>query len=298
MSMSAQIKALDESKGIQHLLDAAYEVLQNPIAMFDTTYALQAHTDITSDDPLWNELVTTGTFSMETQVFFANECFTEEVANADRLVVLKSAKLAYDRILCNVFNRDMIKVANVIIVESNQPFGEEEPAALMELTDKISRIIREDEYYSAYGRASHQAMIRDLLDGRIRDPLIHAPHVQILYEGFNDYLYVAVVSLPQGGNPQDTRKQFYDLLTSAYPSFKFAVYGDDIVMLMSSKHSSFDEKLFFDVQNNPFKENNLFVGISSSFENLYLLREHYDNALAAREEGLAANDGRRVFHSG
>ena len=297
MSIVARIKALDEDKGIQYLLEAASEILQNPIAMFDTTYALQAYTDVTTDDPLWNELITTKTFSMETQAFFANECFTEDVANTDKVVILKSEKLAYDRILGNIFSREQIKVSNIIMVGCKTPLGDEAPEAIMELADKISSIISEDEYFIAFGRASHQSIINNLLDGVIRDPLLYTPHVQILYEGFDDYLYIAVVDVPQKENHQENLEYFYGLLMRTYPIFKFAVYGDNVIMLISSKHSQFDETMFFDMQNNPFRQHGLFAGISTSFENLYELREYYDKAVVALKKGLAENDGRHFFYS-
>ncbi|MCL2121787.1 MAG: hypothetical protein FWH28_06000 [Clostridiales bacterium] len=297
MSIVARIKALEEDKGIQYLLDAAYEILQNPIAMFDTTYALQAFTDVSTDDPLWNELIASKTFSMETQAFFANECFTEEVANTDKVVILKSDKLAYDRILGNIFSREQIKVSNIIMVGCKTPLGDEAPEAIMELADKISSIISEDEYFIAFGRASHQTIINNLLDGVIRDPLIYTPHVQIIYEGFDDYLYIAVVGVPPKENQQESLEYFYGLLMRTYPIFKFAVYGDYIIMLISSKHSQFDETMFFDMQNNPFRQHGLFAGISASFENLYELHEYYDKAVAALKKGLAGNDGRHFFYS-
>jgi hypothetical protein len=55
--------------------------------------------------------------------------------------------------------------------------------------------------------------------------------------------------------------------------------------------------LFFDTQNNPFEQNNLFAGVSGSFENLYELREYYDKSLALLKEGLKQNCAKHIFYA-
>ena len=300
MDKLERIKALEKGKGVQYLLDAAQKIFNNPIAMFDTNYNLKLYADVVSDDPLWNELISTGTFSMETQMFFAKECFTEDVANADKLVILKSGKLKYDRMLGYIFNGENIRVALIVMVGHNSPFGEEDTAAFEELTDKITGEIHDDEYYTVYGRAYRESIITRLLDRVITDPLIYTPHVQIFYEDFEDYLYVAVVDITQnnsksGDNHQERLVYFKNLLESRYRAFKYTIYSGYIVMIMSSKHKDYYEEQFFDHEDNPFRQNNLFVGISSSFENPYELREYYDKAVAALKNGIGKNNDRRIF---
>ena len=295
MSKLAQIKALRKGKGIQYLLDTAYEIFRNPIAMFDTNYALIAYTDVVSDDPLWNELISTGTFSMKTQKFFAEEYFTDDVVNANKLAILKSEHLKYDRIFGHIFNKDHIKVANIVIVGCDTAFGAEVTVAFEKLADKISREIANDKYYTAYGRAYHEAIINKLLDRIITDTKVYAPHVQIIYDSFEDYLFLAVVDVCQNDTHSNKLPYFKSLLENKYRSFKYAVHADYIVIIMSSKHKYFYKDRFFDKHNNPFELNNLYVGISSSFENLYELHKYYDEAVAALQKGVAGDSGQRIF---
>jgi hypothetical protein len=290
MSKSAQIKALKNGKGIQYLLDAAYKIFHNPIVIHDTNYDLKAYTDVRCDDPLWNELISTGKFGMKTQEFFAKEWFTEDVANATKVVALKSDELKYDRISGYIFNKDNIKVAVITLVWSDNPFVEEDTAAFEELADKITSEVHDDEYFTAYGRAYHESLIIKLLDRIIDNPIIYTPHVQILFDGFEDYLYVAVVKTPQNDRHRNRLTYFKNLLGSKYRSFKYAIYSNYIIMIMSSRYKDFYEEQFFDRDDNPFKRNELFVGISSSFENPYELRKYYDEAVAALKNGIEKNN--------
>jgi hypothetical protein len=303
MSKLDQIKTLDKSKGIQYLLDAAYQIFGNPIVMFDTNYSLIAYTEDVNDDPLWNTLVTTGTFSMADQEFFTAERFTENAANADKLVVMKSNKLKYDRILGNIFNREKIKVANIVMVESKTPFGADIQSAFEIFADKITDEIKNDYHYTLYGRDYHDSLIKKILDKQINNTFMYTPHVQILYDGFEDYLYLAVVNTnitdsKQKNKSQDKLMQVKEMFIQRYPSFKYSIYSDDLIIIMSSKHNKFYPDKFFIDQYNLFTQNNLFAGISSSFENLYELDKHYNEAVTALKNGIAANadgGGKRIF---
>ncbi|MCL2319115.1 MAG: hypothetical protein FWC45_03440 [Treponema sp.] len=295
MSKLAEINALENGKGIQYLLDTAYRIFHNPIVIHDTNYNLVAYTDVVTDDPLWNELISTGTFGMKTQEFYARECFTENVANADKLAILKSDTLKYDRISGYIFNRDNIKVAIVIIVGCNTPFEEDDPAAFELFADKLTGEIKDDKYFTEFGRAYHEVIINKLLNRVIRDPKIYTPHVQILYDDFTDYLYLAVVDVTHSNIHQNRLAYFKSLLESRFRTFKFAVHSDYVVMIMSSKNKIQSKECFFNGSDAIFEQNNLFVGISSGFENFYELPEYYDKAVTALKKGISDSSGQRIF---
>ena len=294
MDKLEQINALAAGEGVQYLLDAAYDIFQKPMVIFDTNYSLKGFTDVIFDDPIWNEIVSTGSFSMKTQEFFAKECFTEEVANADMPIILKSEQLDYDRILGHIFNKDDIKVANLVMCGDAESFDADVMAAFAILAEKITSEIRDDEYFTAFGRAFHETIIVKLLDREINDPMIYTPHVQILYDGFDDYLYAAVVDVSQNAGGRDA-EYFKALLEREYPSYKHAVYAGYIVMIMGSKHSDSAAEQLLGKYNGLFEQYGLFVGVSGSFENIYQLRDHFDQAVAALKNGMERDNGQRVF---
>ena len=297
MNKLEQVNGLNNGAGIQFLLDSANKIFNNPIVMFDTNYSLIAYTDDLPDDRLWVELVSTGTFSMETQRFFGQECFTEEVANASRLAILKSNYLKYDRIISFILNKDHIVVANVLMCERNA-FVDEDMVAFEALADKIAAEIKDDEYYTSYAKDYFDDKLRKLLDRVINDPETYTSHVQILYNGFEDYLYVAVVDLANCNVTENKLAFIKNSLMSLYRTFKFTVYDDYIVMIISSKNAIFDVNTFFNIYNNPFEQYNLYVGVSVSFESLYDLREYYDNAVSSLKGGAGKESGQRFYLGG
>ena len=277
-----QIKSLKKNRSIQELLNDAQSILRNPIAMFDMYYSLIAYTETVTDDPVWNELISTGTFSMETQKFFADAYFTLNVSSADRIVLLKTELLNYDRVLAFAFNRNHIKVANLVMVACTTAFTADDLVAFGAFAEKITARIRDDEHYTEYGKAYHSDLIGKILDGQIKDTRIYAPHIQILYDGFeSNYLYLAAVRAGPGGAQQNSLVQLRDLLLERYKSFKFAIYSDYVIMIICSKQDSFNIKQSLGKYDEFFEQNDLFVGVSNSFENLYELRKPYDEAVSA-----------------
>ena len=303
ISKPEQINSLENGNGIQYLLDSAYKIFNNPLYVIDADYNLLAFTDVTVDDPVWNELVSTGTYSVETQEFLAKESFMENVANAEKTVVLKSDKLKYRRLSGHTFIWGGKAIGLVAMYELNTPFDSECVEAFSILSDKISDEVRDYEYFITLTLEFHEDKINKLLDKVIDNPMVYNPQAQILYDGFEDYLYVAVVGVEQNSIlehvHQNRLEYFKSMLKTKFQLFKYSVYKDYIVMLMSSKHSFFNGSQFFTAHAAFFEQNGLFAGISGSFENMYELRKYYDQAVAALTNGLANNGGQRIFlHNG
>ena len=290
-----QIKALKKNKSIQELLDDAQDIMLNPIAMFDLNYTLIAYTETVTDDPIWNELISTGTFCMETQKFFADAYFTLNVSSADRIVVLKSEQLKYDRVLAYAFNRNHVKVANLVMVACTTSLTADDLIAFNAFAEKITASIRNDGHYTDYGTEYHNDLIVKILDGYIKDTRIYAPHIQILYDGFETYLYLAVVRTGPEGVHNTKLEKIRDLLMEKYKTFKFAIYSDYVVIIISSKQDSFNINRVFGKYGDLFEQNDLFIGVSSSFESMYELRKYYDEAVTALMYKKENNGDNRIL---
>ena len=297
--MIEQIKALENGMGIQFLLHSAYNIIKNPIYMIDINYNLISITDFPADDPNWNELVTTGTFSMRTLELLADEGIFENIANSEKSVILKNDKLKYAKMSGHIFNRDNIRIGLATMIECGAKFDDECMAAFEALTDKITGEIREDSYFTMLGMTFYEDRINLLLDGAIKNTLLYNHHVQVLYDGFEDYLYVDVLSVERNKILEHVHKKrlkyFQSFLKTRYPSFKYSIYADNIVMLMSSKNNTFYGAPLFFSNAGLFEQNGMFMGISDSFENMYELRRYYDQAVTALKKGREGAVGQRIF---
>ena len=299
MDMAERIKALENGNGIQFLLNSAFLILNNPLYVIDIDYNLLAFTDVPVDEPDWNELVTTGTFSAKTLERLANAGLTENIANAERTAILNNEQLKNSRIAGHIPNRDKINVGLVMMSAYITPFSPESLKAFNALVDKITEEIQAYDYFTMLAMNYYEDKINLLLDGTVKNPLIYNPHAQILYDGFEDFLYLAAIHFERKSLLENVyrNKLVYlkSMLKTKYPSFKFSVYGEYIVMLMSSTHSNFYGVPYLVTHADLFEQNGLLIGISGGFENIYELRLYFDQAVTALAKGLESGDGRRLF---
>lgn len=288
-----EVKKLKNGVGIQSLLDAAYNILGNPIVMFNTEYDLLAYTQVITDDPIWNEIVTLGTFSRETLRLFENEGFIEEMANAARVAFMTSGKLKYDRMGGKVFNKNNAYVATLVLVESNKRFDENDAMVFDRICKLISKEISTSEAYEEYEQAHLETILKNLIE-RNYDVKLDLGQVGIIYDTLKTNLYVAVADISQC-SAECTVIYFRDLFKQLQPAYKYAAYSGRVIMLMSTNDDVFPVNKRLKEILGVFEQNNMYVGISSRFENLFELQKYYMQALKALKYVLESRSNQRVF---
>jgi len=298
MNALEQVNALENGKGIQYLLDSAYQIFNSPIYMIDAFYNLIAFSGVPTGEPFWIELIKTGTFDMNALQLMANEDVVKTVSYSDKIVRLRHEQWKSGLISGQIFNGDNIWVGLTTMYEET-PFDSQKMAAFEKLMGKISGEIHDYEYFTKQPAIFFENTINRLLDKSVQNTPVNNPQAQIMHYGLEKYLYVAVVNVTRNNileNVHHSRLEYFkSLLKTRYKSFRYAAYSDHIVMLMSSKLANFNEEPLLGNDYDLFEINNLFVGISSVFENIYDFRTHYDQAVTALKNGMNSSGGQRVF---
>ena len=298
MNVLEQVKALENGKGIQYLLDCAYKIFSNPIYMVDAYYNLIAFTDNPIDDHYWNATITRGTFPTNPLLdLIDKEDMLTVITASKKSALIKYEKWKHERMTGHIYNRDNNWVGQMTM-HAHIPFDEERTAAFEMLAEKISNEIYDYEYFNKIPTAFHNDTINKFLDKSIKQTMANIPQTQVMYYGFEKYLYVAVVRVEQNNILEDvfrTRLEYFrSLLKTKYKSFKYAIHAGRIVIIMSAQEKDYYGVSFFAPNNDLFEENGLYMGISGSFNNLLEMRQYYDQALAALEGGIKNGSG-RVF---
>lgn len=291
-----QVRMIKKGKGIEYLMDEAYKILGNPLVMFDTDYNLISHNEgIVTDDPMWNEITVRGTFSNEKQMLFKEEGFIDAVANAKVIAFLSSDRIKYDRISGKIFNRNNTHVANLVVMESSRPFNPDDTVIFEAVCELFSNEISTNEFYQNYEKTHQEALIIKLIDGSIINKELYSAHIAILYDGLKTNLYAAVADVSQCDPAYAKLTDFKDLFRHIQPEFKYSLYDDYIVIIMSSDNTTLDIKKDLNKFNRLFKKKNIHAGISGCFENIYELAKYYSDAVKALKFGLAGGSTQRIF---
>ena len=164
MDKVKQVKALRSGKGLQYLLDAAKRIFDNPISISDINHRWIVFTDDKADDPVWNEMTSTVTFSMKAQELLAKEYFAEYMAHADKYLILRNDEIKYARMAGYIFNRENVKIGIVSMYECYTPFDEESRAAFKLFTAAITGELRKNKHFLKIGRVFHKDIINSSLD--------------------------------------------------------------------------------------------------------------------------------------
>ena len=291
-----QIMALKNGNGIQYLLNAAYKILGNPLLMHDMDYKFMSCTEnIVIDDPLWNELMTSGRYSSETIEFFKNEGFIDAVANTQTGTLLTSHKLKYNRLFGKIYNANNITVAHVCMIAFNMPL-EDDYLAIWEAFCKIlSKEVGKSEFYQTYGQTYQSSLLTKLIAGSIEDKRLYSGHVANIYQGLKEYLHLVVVDIRQCDPEDSVRKYFLDTLKRRKRAFIYTIYSKYIVLIMSSDNKNLNLKNSFNSMKTIFEQNDIYMGISSCFGNLFKLQKYYTGAVDALTYGLENYSNLRIF---
>ena len=298
MNKTIDFSTAKDTDGLQEILNLAYRALGNPIFVFNMEYELMAHSDgADNDDRICAEFMEFGKLGPETLEFFKNECFIDAVASCDGVTCLISDKLKYDRIFGQLYNKKQAPVADLVIVACEKPFAPDTKDLIKELCAVISKNFAKDEFFQIYGHIYQETIIKKLIEKDVENKGIYAGHVANIYSGLKDNVFVAVADMGKPGLDYDKLAQCRNAFESACPEFKYFVYSDRIIALISSESVRLSAECPRLKKLCRFaKSKGITIGVSECFENLYNLHIYYEQAAQAlRDKQNSIGDDLNLF---
>ena len=309
MNTLGKVRALENGKGVQYLLDSAYMIFNNPVYMVDSHYNLISASDGPMEIRAWSELVTMGTFSLQAKEYMAKAGIYDIVAGTFDVVAKlkkpiyleKSEERRYGVMTGQIVNKNKDSVGELVMYEYYSDFDAEGLDAFEALVEKIESEIYDYEYFINLPPGFFEDTIHKLLDRTVRNTVVHHSQARMIRMCYEKYLYVAVVYANHHSMLESVQRSrleyFRSLLNLKYGDrpFIYAIFTDHIVMLLGSECGDFDEALPLGPEYSFFEHNDLYVGVGGSFEDIYEFGIHYDQALAALKKGLEADAARRIF---
>lgn len=287
-------KLSDEN--MQFLINKAYQILENPIIIYDLNWKIIAYAEgVVTDDPIWNSHVNHGTINFEIKNLALDEGFVEIMASQKPVVFLHSDILKYGRIFAKLFDENGIVIAFASVVASDKQFEDHDVILVEEICKKLSKEILKVDYYKNSGRMKLEFLIKNLIEGDGLIDLYEVNYIEMIYSKFKNYLYIAVADIGLSDPTYSQLEYYKDLFWKLRPSFKYSVYLNYILIIMSTDETVLYPKKFFNRLSGLFKQKNIKVGLSSQFENLFNLKKHYEEALKALTDGLQSNSKDHIF---
>lgn len=281
---------------LQYLVNEAYRILGNPIILCDLDWKILVFSqDAVTDDPIWNHHMQNGNIHNDVKDFFLSQGFPDTMSNAKPIVYLQSENLKYDRLIAKLYDNDGIVIAFATIVACNKPIDDDDFAFAKDICKEFAKKIIAMEYYKNYGRKKLAFYINSLIDDDVVNDEYSRNFIELIYRRLKEHLYIAVVDISQC-NPTLSDLDYYkNLFWKLRPAFKYSIYANYIIIIMSANEKISYPKKIFHRLNKIIEEKNMRVGISGRFENLFDLRRYYDQAVTALQDGMNKNDGQKIF---
>ncbi|MCR4434927.1 MAG: helix-turn-helix domain-containing protein [Clostridiales bacterium] len=289
------LDTLMDGKGIQHIIDVAYEILGNPICFGDPSTRLIAHKGLVEAiEPIWDEQIRTGKFSLDT-VRSLEYKYSFAMVNKSKLPFFVKGGQRPSKISAKVVIGN-ITVGYLTVIEYENPFKESDLELVALLCDVISSEMQKNRSNKNSKWALFESFLADLLNGNIQDDKTTQEMAQALSLNLEENLYILTIDVRQSDIAYIYLIHSMYLPENIAASSKSIMYKDYIVILVSCSKKG---KLFSDTDLKSFveflKENNLYAGLSRCFHSLMELNYYYMQSLKAIELGIRKNKEKAFF---
>jgi len=279
------IEVLHSNQGLQAIIDKAYEILQNPIIVVDSSYkilAMYQATDISEERSDLEEQRSLG-YMLESNIEAMNRAKLYEQSRMAQYPIYSKDPSASSGWITALIYIHGIEVGQIGVMDSSHAFTEIDFELIDFLCKVVSLELQKSDFYRTNQGLMHSYFLSDLLDNQVHDGAAIERRMANLGWKLTSNLHIMLIS--------DLARNFFDgkaqLITSQLhnilPSSRWVIYHGQIVFLLSSdtpKTFAESESLYHYLE-----INHLTASISNSFDNILDIRKHYLQAVKAETFG-------------
>lgn len=281
-----------QNRGLQHLVDIAAELIENPLFISDNTYKVIAKSKDAESRYMHLE---------EEKPFEYIPLAVVTEMKKDGLITAKGGSNRAHIVSRNSRNENWIfkaieinsiVVALIAIVDTFRPFREIDREFAELLANTVSIELSKSEFYKDNRGIMYNYFLADILSKQMQDPVLISQRIKALDWKVYDYFNVAVVINDSEKMNQSKLQYVAGQLRQIIAGCRWTYYRDDLVLLwsrpkgglLSSEKSQLESFM---------AKNGLYIGISGSFHSLSDAESHYRQAFTAAETGIYMNHGEK-----
>lgn len=279
------IEVLHANQGLQAIIDKAYEILQNPIIVVDSSYKLLAmyRDDSVEEDRADLEEQRTLGYMLKSNIDAMNRAHLYEQTRARGYPLYnKDPEASHGWITALVYIHG-IEVGQIGVMDSRHPFTHVDFELIDFLCKAVSLELQKSDFYRTNQGLMHSYLLSDLLDNQVHDSTAIEQRMANLGWDLTANLYILLLT--------DSARNFFDgkaqLITQQLhhlmPSSRWVIYHGQIVFLVrfddadSIAHNS-ELCRYLEI-------NRLSAAVSSRFDDIINIKKYYNQAVKAYEFG-------------
>lgn len=279
------IEILHANQGLQAIVDKAFEILQNPIIVVDTSYKILAmyQKNVDTGERTDLEEQRAAGYMLQSNIDAMNRArIYEQTREKGYPLYNKEPGAAHGWITALVYIHG-IEVGQIGVMDSLHAFTDVDFELIDFLCKVISLELQKSDFYRTNQGLMHSYFLADLLDNQVHDSSSIEQRMTNLGWNLTSGLYIMLLT--------DSARNFFDgkaqLITRQLhhmmPDSRWVIYHGQIVFLISSDtpktfHQS--EQLYHYLE-----INHLTASISNRFGNILDIRKYYLQAVKADSFG-------------
>lgn len=289
------LQSLTEGRGIQHLIDIAYELLGNPIFVTDAGHKVLAYTKSAEvDDPDWYSIVEKGYVSFN---IAANaeikELYKQAIKNKAPVITPKADK-NFD-ILRSPVTVDNKVLGYLTIPGYFQPFTEDKVQIAALLSNVLSLEMQKNKLVRNSKGIIYEYFIADLLNRKMPNREIMAERLKLLAWNLQPKIYVLTIRAKQYDMENVSYHDIMECLHRLDKDSKAVLYNDDIVWIVTTGRKFFRPEAEFQSLLGLLQAKHLHMGISRCFHALEDIGDYYRQSVRAIELGSLLDKRKLLF---
>ena len=273
MDKQTMIDALNSGKGLQNLINTAYEMLKSPIIIIDNAYKLLAMSKPAlanrPDLERQRQFGYVESFNIEEM---KKELIYERTRNATNPYYAPKTEssinnTAWMHVLIPVYG---IEAALLSVMELDHSFKHYDYEITSFLSKLVSTELQKNDFYKSNRALMHSLFMADLLEGQLHDDTVIA-RVKQLGWSLSDEMYLMTIFDRYYGIFDHKAQLICNQIQILNSKSRWAILENKIVFLLILSRSD-DTEALWDSLREYLKKNKLTAAVSDRFSDIYSIR--------------------------
>ena len=288
--------ALFSGNGLQHLIDPASQLFNNPIYVVDLQNKyLAMSAGIIPDNDFFREESASGYISEKGIRSIRFNRLDEKVRSSDTAYYFIN-ELVKKGMLVDAVHIQEVEVGHVMMLESEHPFREYDADFFHRFCKLVSMELQKDSAYSRNRGVMYSYFLADLLKNPRQNVSDIKDRLKVLGYSLKETFYIVVIP-PVSHSFSDLKLEvILEYLKKIFGGSIYSIYEDSIVFLISRAMDQNLSEYEISQLSEYLSANRLKAGISNFYQNLEDTPRFYRQAIDSVHLGLKLKDPAPIYY--
>ncbi len=284
-------------RGLQHIIDVAYEVLGNPMFVSDLGYNILAfNKNANVGDPSWPTASREAELEAYERIKKLNDCGVFKRLYESLEPCIENFDYSPTRWMANKIVIKEKNIGHIAVVELHKPFVDMDLVLLQFLCEIVASELQKETISSGHFNNDFEHFLIDVLDQKITKPETVHKQGQKLKLNQQKYLLLATISFGKKAQNGMSLSYLKGIVKRLLRTEKIILYQNKITVFLASDKKAELSEIVKPRFRDFLETNEMNVGISQHFDDLTQLSKYYLQSVKAVELGTTLTPKENIFY--